>query len=101
MRRIAPLEIGQPPQCCLGRCQPRAGLLRVRAADGDDAETADDIREREALADERRQDHAERQEDDEVPVGERRIERQREGGRERDGAAHAGPGDHEDSLRRG
>src|SRR5213082_1476798 len=47
--------------------------------------------QREALDDERPQHHAERGEDDQVPAGEPR--RQRERRRERDEATHAAPGD--------
>ena len=54
-------------------------------------------RQGQPLADERRQDHREREEEDQVASGERRagvrLERQRERGRERDRAAHPGPGE--------
>ena len=111
-QRVDQLEVAGPLRCQLldpadGRL--RRGLAGVRllvavAAVRGDPQAADDERQRQPLADECRQDHGERQEDQQVAlreglaVAERR--RQGERRRQRDDAAHAGPRDDEHVPRR-
>ena len=85
-------EVLEPVEGGVDRRLARERLLALEPVPGHEPEPADDPRQGQALADERREDHAERQVDDQVALGERRRrERQRERRRERDGAAHARP----------
>ena len=88
--RVLHLEVVEPPQRCVDRGQTGVGVLRVRPGRRDDAHRSNQPGQGEPLADQCREDDAEGQEDDEIPVGEHLGVRQGQGGCQRD-ARHACP----------